>query len=121
MPRPRLLAALLAAALAASASVLAACELFCAIDCARSAALATATHGCHETAPARPPRCNDRHQSRLAGTDSAPGLPDAPPTPRALSPAPMPSTRPGFSLLAAGQPAQAVSPPAASPPLVLRV
>src|SRR5689334_9717162 len=75
MPRRRLTAAVLAAAVSVGSSVLAACELVCSLDSAAAAAVAVPTHssGCHESSPATPSRCSERHALRLAVVDAGAG------------------------------------------------
>jgi len=119
MPRRRLTAAVLAAALSVGSSVLAACELVCSLDSAAAAAVAVPTHssGCHESSPATPSRCSERHALRLAVVDAGagPALAAPPAAPLIWTPPPLESA----ALLRSSLVSRAR--PSASPPLILRV
>jgi hypothetical protein len=119
MPRRRLIAAVLAAAVSLGSSVLASCELACSFDASASAAaVRVPSHpaGCHESSPATPSRCSERHALRLAVVDAVAGPAVAPPPPAPLwTPPPAEPVGLIFSSLVSS------AMPSASPPLILRV
>ena len=118
MPHRRLIAALLAGAVSIGASVLAACELACSFDPPPAAAVRVPAHPahCHESSPATPSRCSERHALRLAVVDSgvSPALAAPLPEPLWIPPAPEPI---GVVLPSLASTVL----PSSSPPLILRV
>ena len=118
MPRRRLIAALLAAAVSLGSSVVAACELACSLDPSAACAVRVPSHpaGCHESSPATPSRCFERHALRLAVFDAgtSPALAVPPPAPLWTPPAPEPAALLRSPFLPSAL-------PSASPPRILRV